>query len=79
MSDNIEKLYTAEAAKDPNNVLEQAINVYDDVFVIGWDKEGALDVRASLGLDMANTLFMLELFKHRLLRGDYNERIDGEL
>lgn len=77
--DNIEKLYTSEAAKDPNNVLEQAIDIYQDVFVIGWDKDGELDVRASLGLDMANTLFMLEIFKHRLFRGDYNERIDGEL
>jgi len=71
--DNITKLYTKDAAKDPDVVLERAVGSYDDVILLGWDKEGLFDPRASLGLDHKEILWLLELFKQNLLSGMYND------
>lgn len=72
--DNVEKFYPADAAKDPDNVLEQAIGEYSQVLVIGWDKDGAFDARATLGLkDGADCLWLVEIFKAKLLNGDFGE------
>ena len=56
---SVVKFFPKGAAKDPDAVLEQAIGQYDDVVIIGWDKEGLLDPRASLGLNSANILWLL--------------------
>ena len=53
---------------DPDHVLEAAKGVYQDVFVIGYDKDGVLDVRASKGLDAKSALFLVEQFKTKLLK-----------
>ena len=67
------KFYPSDAAKNPDNVLEQALNIYEDVFIIGWDKEGRLDARSSLGLQGKDLLWLIEVFKKKLLNGDYSE------
>ena len=67
------KFYPHNAAKDPDAVLEQAIGEYESVFIIGYDKEGNMSPRASLNLDGYELLFLLELFKHKWLNGDYGE------
>ena len=70
---DIVKFYPADAAKDADNVLEQALGTYDEVVIIGWDKDGELDCRATLGLkDGGDVLWLIELFKHKLLNGDYS-------
>ena len=71
---DVVKFYPKDAAKNPDNVLEQAIGVYDEVLVIGWrkDEEGTMDARTSLGLiDGGDLLWLIETFKFKLLRGDY--------
>lgn len=78
MTDNVVKFYPSNAAKDPDNVLEQAIGEYAEVFVVGIDKEGMLDARASLGLKSSDILFLIEQFKHNLLSGAYSERLEDE-
>ena len=67
------KFYPADAAKNPDNVLEQAMGVYTHVLVLGWrDDDGTLDARASTNLNGgADTLWLLENFKTKLLNGDY--------
>lgn len=68
------KFYPKDAAKDADNVLEQAIGVYDQVLVIGWrkDAEGAMDARATLGLkDGGDLLWLIEKFKFNLMSGTY--------
>lgn len=68
------KFYPKDAAKDADNVLEQAMGVYDQVLVIGWrkDEEGAMDARATLGLkDGGDCLWLIEKFKFNLLAGVY--------
>lgn len=69
---DVVKFYPKDAAKNADNVLEQAIGVYDEVILIGWNKEGNLDARATLGLkDGGDCLWLVEKFKHNLLSGVY--------
>ena len=72
MADNVTKFYSADAAKDPDAVLEQAIGEYDQVLIIGWAKDGSFDARATLGLkDGGDILWLIEVFKFRLMSGDF--------
>jgi hypothetical protein len=49
---------------------------YESAIIIGYDKDGCLDVRGG-GLisgrqpTQKDWLFMIEAFKHKMLRGDY--------
>lgn len=67
------KFYPKGAAKDPDAVLEQALGKYESVFIIGYDKEGEIDPRASINLSGEELLFLIEDFKHKWLNGDYGE------
>lgn len=67
----VTKFYPADAAKNPDNVLEQAVGVYDMVLIIGVDKESCIDVRASLNVDDRDALMLVERFKFNLLSGAY--------
>lgn len=60
------------AAQDPDVVLEEAKGEYEDVFIIGYDKEGYLDIRANIGFKKQDVLFAVEQFKMKLVRGDYD-------
>lgn len=71
--DNVTKFYPKDAAKNPDAVLEQAVGEYESVFVIGWDKNGYLDPRASTNLKQEQILWLIETFKMKMLRGDYAE------
>lgn len=72
------KFYPKDAAKNADNVLEQAVGRYDQVLVIGWDTDGNFDARATLGLkDGAECLWLVEVFKHKLMSGEFM-REDGE-
>ena len=73
------KFYPANAAKSPDPVLEQAIGVYDQVFVIGYDKDGALEVRASLNFKMRDIFFAMDAFKFKVLNGDYGDVLEEGL
>ena len=68
---NVVKFYPKNAAENPDAVLEQAIGQYQDVLIIGWDKDGLMDARSSLGLSRDNVLWLIEEFKLKLLNGDY--------
>ena len=41
---NVIKFYPKNAAENPDNVLEQAVGAYDEVLIIGWDKNDELIV-----------------------------------
>jgi len=59
------------AALDPDVVLEEAKGQYQNVFIIGYDHDGLLDIRASLDFDCKSVVFAFEQFKLKLLNGDY--------
>ena len=65
------KFYSKDAAKHPDAVLEQAVGNYGELIVIGYDHEGVLDVMASTNWKTADILFAIEVFKHKLIKGDY--------
>jgi hypothetical protein len=68
----IKKFYPKDAAKSADNVLEQALGVFDDVLLIGWNKDGNMEARATLGLKVGgDCLWLIEKFKHNLLSGQY--------
>ena len=69
---SVKKFYPKNAANNPDNVIEQAIGVYTEVIILGYDKEGNLDIRASTNIDKANILWIIDKFRHKLLNGDYN-------
>lgn len=70
---DVVKMYSSTAASNPDNVLEQAVGNYQSVLVLGWDAKGNLDVRASTNIDHKEILWLLEVFKSKLVRGDYSE------
>lgn len=70
------RFYPVNAARNPDAVLEQAIGVYDQVFIIGYDKNGELDVRASLNFKMREIFFAMDAFKHKVLNGEYGSRLE---
>ncbi len=59
-------------AKNPDVVLRKAVGKYKKVCVIGMDKNGFLDVRASLNMSVAEIFFGMDEFKHKLLCGEYD-------
>lgn len=65
-------------ANDFDHVMEQAKGEYEYAIIIGYDKEGYLDVRAG-GLNSGRQptakdwLFAVEQFKRKLLSGDYSD------
>jgi len=55
-----------------DKVLEEAKDNYGSVIVIGYDKEGCLDVRATNNLDQKECLYMTQKFITGLMVGDYD-------
>lgn len=62
---------TGEVSLDANTVLEKAKDNYTSVLVVGWDKEGVLDVRSTNNLDQKDCLYLSQMFSNKLLNGDY--------
>ena len=63
----------SDPARNPDVVLEKAKGHYETVVVVGYDKDGVLDVRGSTNQDVKSILFMMEQFKNKLLNGDYKD------
>lgn len=59
--------YMDGAAKNPDNVLRQAIGEYESVFILGYDKDGVMDARASTNLSRERILWLMETFKETLM------------
>ena len=57
-------------AKDADNVLNAAKGQYDDICIIGY-KDGVMDVRSNL--THKDVLWLLEMFKHKMMHGDYGD------
>lgn len=72
-NENIVKLYPKNAANNPDNVLELVVGEYESVFVLGYNKEGALDARGTTNLTLRDILWMLEVFKARMMSGCFSE------
>lgn len=61
---NVTKLRPAE---DPDEVLEAAKGQYEQVLIIGWNTHGNMDVRATLGLEASECIYLMRMFEHAIL------------
>ncbi len=61
------------AAQNPDHVLNEAKGEYESVLIIGYDKEGYMDIRASTNLTAKDISWLIDTFKHKLINGDYGE------
>lgn len=59
------------AARNPDNVLKDAVGGYQQVFIIGYDLNGNMDARSSTNMTYQEILWLLDAFRHKLLNGDY--------
>jgi hypothetical protein len=57
---------------EPDTVLEKAKGQYSELFLVGWNKDDTMDVRTCDGVTKGDILWLLELFKHKLLAGDFD-------
>lgn len=73
MPENCNIFYLNDSAQNPDKVLEKASGVFHDILLLGYTKEGSLEARASLNLQHKDILWIIELFKQKLLNGDYGE------
>lgn len=60
---NVIQFYPANAADNPDSVLEKAKGEYEDVVVFGFDGKGCLNASASSGMLKKDILWALEEFK----------------
>jgi hypothetical protein len=61
---NIVKLHPAA---DPDEVLKAAEGKYESVVILGWTKDDGFSGRASLNLETADVLLLVEIFKAALI------------
>ena len=62
---NIVKLHPAA---DPDEVLKAATcGIYESVVILGWTKDDGFSGRASLNLETADVLLLVEIFKAALI------------
>jgi hypothetical protein len=71
MSNVIEGNFYTRLDIDPDKVLEKAKGKLDKVLVIGTSPDGDDYVSASTG-KKGDLLLMIELFKAKLINGDYD-------
>lgn len=70
------KVTSIYPSNDFDHVMSEASNSYEAAIIIGYDKDGHLDVRGGGMIDgkqptVKDWLFMVESFKAKLIRGDY--------
>ena len=60
-------------AENPDIVLEAAKGGFQDVLIIGYNQDGEIEARSSLGLSHDNVNWIIDSFKAKLLNGDYSD------
>jgi hypothetical protein len=66
-------LKPVEIETPPNQVLEEAVDNYEALLLLGYNVHGQIDIRASSNLNHAEILWLIEIFKRKLLDGDYSD------
>jgi hypothetical protein len=55
-------------AADPDEVIRQAIGIYESVVILGWTKDETFSGRSSLNLSAGDAVLLVELFKSAVLQ-----------
>lgn len=72
MSNVIQGHFYTRLDIDPNKVLDGAKDKLSNVLVIGYEKDSDEIYFAASTSKTAELIFMLEKFKFKVLRGDFN-------
>lgn len=59
--------------ENPDRVLDKCKGVFQDVLVLGWDKDGEMIATATTPLSEQSIVYLIDVFKHNLLSGAYDE------
>jgi len=62
---NVINLMPEEATAD--EVLEDCKGEFNHLLVIGWTPEEVMTAKATASLDLKETLYLLEVFKHAII------------
>ena len=62
---NVVNLMPTQATAD--EVLEDCKGDYQHVLVIGWTPEDALTAKATESMDLKETIYLVEVFKHAII------------
>ena len=62
---NVVNLMPTQATAD--EVLEDCKGDYQHVLVIGWTPEDALTAKATESMDVKETIYLVEVFKHAII------------
>lgn len=73
MTDKIISLAKARGDLSPDEAMENAKGHYESCVVIGYSQDGNIDAFATVSLDRANILWLIEQFKLGLLDADYGD------
>lgn len=65
--DKVVKLYTSKTAKDPDAMLEMAKGDFRELCIIGVNKSGNIEGRATNSMTIAELMFYMEHIKQILL------------
>ena len=66
----------AKESDNPNFVLESAMDNYECLVVIGYNKDGFLEARGSTNMKQVELNWMLDQFKHSLLVGEFEGEVE---
>lgn len=69
---SIKKFYPKDAGKNPDFVLEQAVGVYEDLVIIGYTKDGGLEVRSNTTFSEPEMMNAIKTFEHNYYGGLYD-------
>jgi hypothetical protein len=74
MTDNIIPLQVASDAEQADAILDEAKGQYEDVLILGWNKDGVMQVMSSDAfLTPKERFYILEAAKHDALRTTFEE------
>ena len=63
--DNVINLMPEQATAD--EVLEDCKGELEQVLVLGWTPEGVMAAKATSDMDLRETVYLLEVFKHSVI------------
>ena len=70
MADNVISLMPVQATAD--EVLEDCKGQFDQLLALGWAKDGSLVAKATSAMDVKETVYLLETFKHAVIQAGYH-------
>lgn len=72
MTDNVVRFRPANEMEGADAVLERAQGIFDEVLVIGFNKQGEVEGRVTLGMTERDAVWMMEILKFAMMNGDYD-------